>query len=79
MVAAEPLKYLFWPKFVHGDDSVTGSIVVMQHPIVRNLWPDMINPFYKSFKDLTIVLFIDCLSLRHEFLMNNAFTVEKTN
>jgi len=37
------------------------------------------NPFYKSFKDLTIVLLFNCLSLRHEFLMNNALTVEKTN
>jgi len=56
---------------------VTGSIVVMQHPSVRNLWPDTMNPFYESFKDLTIVLFINCLSLRHEFLINNALTVEK--
>jgi hypothetical protein len=39
MVAAEPLKYLFGQKFIHGDGSVTGSIVVMQHPSVRNLWP----------------------------------------
>jgi len=58
---------------------VTGSIVVMQHPSARNLWPDMMNPFYESFKDLTMVLFINCLYLRHEFLMNNALTVEKTN
>ena len=79
MVAAEPLKYLFGQKFVHGDGSVTGSIVVMQHPSVRNLWPDTINPFSELFKDLTIVLFINCLSLRHECLMNNALTVEKTN
>jgi len=35
------------------------------------------NPFSESFKDLMIVLFINCLSLRHEFLMNNALTVEK--
>jgi len=79
MVAEEPLTYLFWPKFVHGDSSVTRSIVVMQHPSARNLWPDTINPLSESFKDLTIVLFINCLSLRHEFLMNNALTVEKTN
>jgi len=58
---------------------VTGSIVVMQHLKVRNLWPDTMNPFSESFKDLTIVLFINCLSLRHEFLMNNALIVEKTN
>ena len=79
VMAAEPLKYFFGQKFVHGDGSVTGSIVVMQHPSVRNLWPDTMNPFSESFKDLTIVLFINCLSLRHEFLMNNALTVEKTN
>ena len=79
MVAVKPLKYLFWPKFFHGDGSVTGSIVVMQHPSVCNLLPDTMNPFYELFKDLTIVLFINCLSLRHEFLMNNALTVEKTN
>ena len=68
MVAAEPLKYLFGQTFVHGDGSVTGSIVVMQHPSVRDLWPDRMNPFYESFKELTIVLFINCSSLRHEFL-----------
>ena len=79
MVAAEPLNYFFGQKFVHGDGIVTGSIVVMQHPSVCNLWPDTMNPFSESFKDLTIVLFINCLSWRHEFLMNNALTVEKTN
>jgi len=80
MVAAEPLKYLFFGQnFVHGDGSVTGSIVVMQHPSVHSLWPDTMSPFYESFKDLMIVLFINCSSLRHEFLMKNALTVEKTN
>ena len=69
----------FGKKFRHGDGSVTGSVVVMQHPSVRNLWPDTMNPFSESFKDLTIVLLINCLSLRHEFLMNNNLTVEKTN
>ena len=49
MVAAEPLKYLFFgKKFVHGDGSVTGSIVVMQHPTVRNLWLDTTNPLSES-------------------------------
>ena len=57
---------------------MTGSIVVMQHLKVRNLWPDTMNPFSESFKDLTIVLFINCLSLRHELHMNKALTVEKT-
>jgi len=51
---------------------VKGSIVVMQHPSVRNLWLDTINPFSESLKELTIVLFINCLFLSHEFLMNNA-------
>jgi len=51
----------------------------MQHPRVRNLWPDTVNPFSESFNVLTIVLFINCLSWRHKFLMNNALTVEKTN
>ena len=32
---------------------------------------------HESFKDLTTVLFINCLSWRHEFLMNNALIVEK--
>jgi len=67
----------FGQKFVHGDGSVTGSIVVMQHPKVRNLWPDTMNPFSESFKELKIVLFVNCLSLSHEFLMNNALTIEK--
>ena len=47
-------------KFVHGDGSVTGSVVVMQHPSVRNLWPDTMHPFPESFKDLTAVLLINC-------------------
>ena len=79
MVDAEPLKFFFGENFVHGDGNVTGCIVVLQHPSVRNLWPDTMNPFSESFKDLTIVLFINCLSWRHEFLMNKALTVEKTN
>ena len=61
----------FGQTFVHVDGSVTGSIVVMQHPSVRNLWSDTTNPFSESFNDLVIVLFINCLSLRLEFLMNN--------
>ena len=69
----------FRQKFICGDGSVTGSVIVMQHPSVRNLWPDRMKLFPESLKDLTIVLFINCLSLRHEFLKNNALTVEKTN
>jgi len=48
---------LFGQKCFHGNGIVTGSVVVMQHPNVRHLWPDMLNPFSESFKDLTIVLF----------------------
>jgi hypothetical protein len=47
---------LLGQKFVHGNGSVTGSVVVMRHPSARNLWPDTINPFSGSFKELTIVL-----------------------
>ena len=50
----------FGQKFVHGDGNVTGSVVVMQHPCVCNLWLDTMNPFSESFKDLTIVLLIVC-------------------
>ena len=64
-------------KFVHGDDGVTRSVVVMHHPSVRNLWPDMMNPFSESFEGLTIVLLINCLSLRHKLFMNNTLIVEK--
>jgi len=49
----------------------------MEHPIVRNLWPDTLNPFSESFKELTVVLFNNCLSLRHDFLMNNTLVVKK--
>ena len=48
---------LFGQKFVKGDSNVTecpGSIV-MQHPRVRNLWPDTMNPLSELFKDFTIV------------------------
>jgi len=70
----------FGQNFVHVDGSVTGSIVVMY---VASKCPQSLaghdETFSESFKDLTIVLFISCLSLRHEFLMNYALTVEKTN
>ena len=49
-------------KFVHGDGSVTGRVVVMQHPSVCSLWPDTMNPLSESFKDRTTVLLINCLS-----------------
>ena len=55
---------------------VTGSVVVMQHPSVRNLAGHDVH-FPESFKDLAIILLINSLSLRHEFLMNNTLTVEK--
>ena len=70
---------LFGQKFIHRDDSVTGSTVVMQYPSACSLWPDTMNPFSESFKDLMIVLLINCLSLRHESFMNNTLTVKKTN
>ena len=38
----------------------------MQRPSVRSLWPDTMNPFSESFKDLTIVLLVNCLSLRRQ-------------
>jgi hypothetical protein len=47
----------------------------MQYPSVRNLWSETMNPFSESFKNLTIVLVINCLSLRYEFLTNNTLTV----
>jgi len=34
---------------------MTGSVVLMQHPSVHNLWPDTMDPFSESFKDLTII------------------------
>ena len=80
MVAAEALKCLFWPKNrlwrwqcdrEHCRDAASKcpqSLAEHDEPF-----------FSESFKDLTIVLFISCLSLRDEFLMNNALTVEKTN
>ena len=70
---------LFGQNFLHGDGSVTEGVVVMQRPSVCNLCPDTMNPFSESFKELTIVLSVNCLSFRHEFLMNNTLTVEKTD
>ena len=70
---------LFGQKFVDGDGIATESIVVIQNPSVRNLWPDTMNPFSESYKDLTIVMLINYLSLRHKFPVNNTLTVEKTN
>jgi len=37
---------------------VTGSVVMMQHPSVHNIWLGTMNPFSESFKDLMIVLII---------------------
>jgi len=37
---------LFVQKFVHGDFIVTGSIVVVQYPRIRNLLLDKMNPFF---------------------------------
>ena len=73
---AEPLEYPFWSK-IPSRRWQCDSVVVMQRPSFRNLWPDTMNPFSESFKDLTIVLLINCLSLRRELLMNNTLTVEK--
>jgi len=67
---------IFGQNFVQGDVIVARSIVVVQQPLVRSLWPDTMNPYSESFKGLTIVLF-SCLSLRHEFLSNNTLTLEK--
>ena len=72
-----PWNTLFGQKFFYGVAVWQGIVVVMQHPIVRNLWPNRMNSFSESLKDLTIVMLINCLSLRHEFLMNNTLTVEK--
>jgi len=60
---AEPLEYSFLVKNSFRDGSVTGSVVVMQHPSVRNLWPDMMNPFSESFKELMTVPII--LTVKH--------------
>ena len=78
MGAVETLEYPFGQKFIHGDGSVTESIVAMQQPSVHNLWLDTMNLF-SEFKELAIILLINCLSLRHEFLMNSILTVKKTN
>ena len=79
MLAAEPMKYLLWLKIrsrrwqcdrQHCRDAASKCPKSLAgHD----------DPFSESFKDLAIVLFLNCLSWRHEFLMNNAFTVEKTN
>jgi hypothetical protein len=65
----------FGQKFFHGDNSVRGSVFVLQHPSVCILWPDIMNPFSESFKDLMIIFFIKCLSLNNEFLMNSVILI----
>jgi hypothetical protein len=62
------LEYPFDQKFVHRDGSVTGSIVVMQHPSVHNLWLDTMNPFSDSFKDVTIVPIILTVKRRSDLM-----------
>ena len=43
---------------------MTGSVVVMQDPSVRNLWPDMMKHFSESFKDPTLVPIIPTVKRR---------------
>jgi len=64
---------LFGQKFVHRDGSVTGSAVVMQHPSVRNLWLNGMNPFSESFKNFTIVPTI--LTVKHRSDLTRALTL----
>ena len=76
----EPLEYTFWSKIRSRRwQCDMERFAVMQHPTVRSLWQDTMNPFSESLKDLGIVLLINCLSLRHEFRVNNTWTVEITN
>ena len=49
---------------------------IQVHAISGRTWW---TPFFESFKDVTIVLFISYSSMRHEFLLNSNLTVEKTN
>jgi len=64
---------LFGQKFFLRDGSVTGSVVVMQHPSVRKLWPDKMNPFSESSKDLTIVPII--LTVKRQSDLTTALTL----
>ena len=64
---------IFGKKFVHRGGIVTGSVVVMQHPSVCNLWPDMMNPFSALFKDLMIVPII--LTVKHWSDLTRALTL----
>jgi hypothetical protein len=68
---------LFGQKVVQGDGSVKKERCRYAASSVRNLRPDTMNLFSESVKDLTIVMFINCLSLSHEFLMNNTLTSKK--
>jgi hypothetical protein len=64
---------LFGQKFIHRDGRVTGNAVVMQHPSVCSLWPDTMNPFSESFKDLMIVPII--LTVKHQSDLTTAITL----
>jgi len=64
---------LFGQKFIHRDGSVTANVVVMQHPSVRNLWPDMMNPFSELFNDLMIVPII--LTVKRQSDLTTAITL----
>jgi len=61
---------IFIQKFDHRDHHVTRGIVVMEHPIVRNVWSHANNSFSWSFKNLTVIKLINSLSLGHKFCMD---------
>ena len=79
MVAAEPLKYLFWPKIRSGRWQCDREHCHDAASKCPQSLTGHDEPFSESFKELKMVLFINCLTWRHEFHMNNALTVEKTN
>ena len=52
---------------------MTESVVVMQRPSVRSLWPNTMNPFSETFKDLTIVPII--LTVKRRSDLTRALTL----
>ena len=59
--------------------SVSWRIIVLQHPIIRKVPSDSLDPFSKLLQDIFVEGVINCLSWSYKFFVHNATAVEKNN
>ena len=66
-------------KFSNWMRSVSWRIIVLQHPIIRKVPSDSLDPFSKLLQDIFVEGVINCLSWSYKFFVHNATAVEKNN